>query len=292
MVVDSLTHWERLWCWERLKPGGKGDGRRWDAWMASPTRSTRVWVSSRSWRWTGKPGVLQSMGSQRDGHDWATEQTVAVGLPWQLSWWRILLQRKRSQFDPWVGKIPGEETGYPFQYSWASLVAQMKKNLPTMQETWVWFLGWEDSPGGRHGNTLQYSCLENPHGQRSLMGNSSWGHKESDTTEQLSTHMVVLSIVAPLVLGLFWKKEQRFTPVTDAKGYVENIHALEQNPSENKLLFMPGFNFLVSMFSLKSRFLFSWFCACGLSSLGPNQSFFCVFSDSGRTQSSLFSSLL
>ena len=59
------------------------------------------------------------------------------------------------------------------------------------------------SPGGGHGNTLQYSCLENPHGERSLMGYSPWGHKESDTTKRLSTHMVVLSIVVPLVLGLF-----------------------------------------------------------------------------------------
>ena len=43
------------------------------------------------------------------------------------------------------------------------------------------------SPGGGHGNPLQYSCLENPHAQRSLAGYSPWGHKESDTTEQLST---------------------------------------------------------------------------------------------------------
>ena len=43
------------------------------------------------------------------------------------------------------------------------------------------------SPGGGHGNPLQYSCLENPHGQRSLEGCSPWGHKESDTTERLST---------------------------------------------------------------------------------------------------------
>ena len=43
------------------------------------------------------------------------------------------------------------------------------------------------SPGGGHGNPLQYSCLENPHGQRSLMGYSPLGHKESDTTERLST---------------------------------------------------------------------------------------------------------
>ena len=47
--------------------------------------------------------------------------------------------------------------------------------------------GFEQSPGGGHGNPLQYSCLENPHGQRSLVGYSSWGRKESDTTERLRT---------------------------------------------------------------------------------------------------------
>ena len=53
--------------------GGEGDDRGWDGWMASPTQWTWVWASSGSWWWTGKPGVLQSMGSQRVGHDWATE---------------------------------------------------------------------------------------------------------------------------------------------------------------------------------------------------------------------------
>ena len=58
---------------------GKIEGRRrrgqqgWDGWMASPTQWTWVWVSSRSWCWTGRPGVLRFMGSQRVGHDWATE---------------------------------------------------------------------------------------------------------------------------------------------------------------------------------------------------------------------------
>ena len=63
----------------------------------------------------------------------------------------------------------------------------MVKNLPSRWETWVQSLGWEDSPGGGHGNPLQYSCLETPHGQSSLVGYSPWGHKESNTTEQLST---------------------------------------------------------------------------------------------------------
>ena len=70
---EKLTHWKRLWCWERLKAGGEGDDRRWDGWMASLTWCTWVWARSGSWWWTGKPGMLQSTGSQRVGHDWATE---------------------------------------------------------------------------------------------------------------------------------------------------------------------------------------------------------------------------
>ena len=69
----ELTHWKRPWCWERLKAGGEGDDRGWDGWMTSPTQWTWVWASSRSWWWTGKPGMLQSVGSQRVRHDWVTE---------------------------------------------------------------------------------------------------------------------------------------------------------------------------------------------------------------------------
>ena len=70
---EELTHLKRSWFWERLKPGGEGDNRGWDCWMASLTWWTWVWLSSRSWWWTGKPGMLQSMGSQRVGYDWVTE---------------------------------------------------------------------------------------------------------------------------------------------------------------------------------------------------------------------------
>jgi len=61
------------WCWEGLGAGGEGDDRGCDGWMASPPRCTWIWVNSRSWWWTGRPGVLQLMESQRVGHDWATE---------------------------------------------------------------------------------------------------------------------------------------------------------------------------------------------------------------------------
>ena len=72
-ICEELTHWKRLWCWEGLGAGGEGEDRGWDGWMASPTRWTWVWVNSGSWWWTGRPGVLQFMGSQRVGHDWVTE---------------------------------------------------------------------------------------------------------------------------------------------------------------------------------------------------------------------------
>ena len=70
---EELTHWKRLWCWERLRAGGEGGDRGWDGWMASPTQWAWVWVDSGSWWWTGRPGVLWFMGSQRVGHDWVTE---------------------------------------------------------------------------------------------------------------------------------------------------------------------------------------------------------------------------
>ena len=70
----ELTHLERPWCWEWLKAGREGDDRRWDAWMASLTQWTWVWASSGRWARTGKPGLLQSMESQKVGHKWVTEQ--------------------------------------------------------------------------------------------------------------------------------------------------------------------------------------------------------------------------
>ena len=61
--VDSL---ERPWCWEGLGAGGERDDREWDGWKASLTWWTWVWVNSGSWWWTGRPGLLQFMGSQSD----------------------------------------------------------------------------------------------------------------------------------------------------------------------------------------------------------------------------------
>ena len=61
-LCEELTHLKGAWCWERLKAGGEGDDRGWDGWMASPTQWIWVWVNSGSWLWTGRPGMLRSMG--------------------------------------------------------------------------------------------------------------------------------------------------------------------------------------------------------------------------------------
>ena len=101
---EELTHWRRPWCWEGLGAGGEGDDQGWDGWMASRTRWMWVWVNSRRWWWTGRPGVLRFMGSQRVWHDWVTELK-----------WTVL-------------SFPGTSAG----------------KESTMWETWVWSLGWED----------------------------------------------------------------------------------------------------------------------------------------------------
>ena len=85
-LCKELTHWKRPWCWERLKGGEEGD-REWDDWMASPTRWTRVWVHSGSWRWTGRPGMLRFMGSQ--SRTWLSDWTE---LRHNLTWGKISLQ--------------------------------------------------------------------------------------------------------------------------------------------------------------------------------------------------------
>ena len=70
---EELTHLKRPWCWENVKAEGEGDDRGWDGWMASPTQWAGVWASSGRWWRTRKPGMLQSMGSQRVRQDLATE---------------------------------------------------------------------------------------------------------------------------------------------------------------------------------------------------------------------------
>ena len=98
----------------RLKADWEGNDRGWDGWLASPIWWTWVWANSGNWWWTGKPGVVHSMGSQSRNTNWATELSDI----------------------------------------WASLVAQLVKNLPAVQETWFnpwlgkmpWRRAWQPTP--------------------------------------------------------------------------------------------------------------------------------------------------
>ena len=89
-LVEELTHLKRPWCWERLK-AGEGQNRGWDGWMASPTRWTWVWINFWGFWWTERPGVLQSMGSQGVGQNWATELKSPQGLWRQVCTPEVLL---------------------------------------------------------------------------------------------------------------------------------------------------------------------------------------------------------
>ena len=89
--TDSL---EKTLMLGKIEAGGEGDNRGWEVWMASLTWWTWIWVGSGSWWWTGKPGVLQSMGSQRVGHNWVTELNL------QVSKWVKVVQLCLTFYDP------------------------------------------------------------------------------------------------------------------------------------------------------------------------------------------------
>ena len=70
------------------------DNRGWNGWMASLIQWTWVWVNSRSWWWTGRPDVLQFMGSQRVRHDWVSELNWTE--TFERAWWKILKKKDRN----------------------------------------------------------------------------------------------------------------------------------------------------------------------------------------------------
>ena len=123
------------------------------------------------------------MGSQKVGHDWATFTfTFTLGFPDSSVVKESTCSARDPCSIPGSGRSTGEGIGYPLQYSWASLVAQLVKNLPAMQETWVWSLVGK-IPWGRERLPIpvfwpgEFHELYSP-----------WGRKESDTTEGLSLH--------------------------------------------------------------------------------------------------------
>ena len=175
----GLTHLKRPWCWERFRAGGEGDNRGWDGWMASPTQWTWVWVNSGSWWWTGRPGVLQSMGSQRFQYDWATELNwtelkheignfyqgaarvallalLVVGWIWDGEAW--LLQ--------WV--MSEDTHGPPRRLRWWRTHLQCPK--PRF-DPWVWKIPWR-----REWLPTPVFLPWEFHGHRSLTRPSPWDH--------------------------------------------------------------------------------------------------------------------
>ena len=126
--------------------------------------------------WTEEPGGLQSMGGRRVRYNLVTKQLF----PGSSAGKESTCNAVYPSSIPVSGRSPGEGIGYPLEYSQASLVAQVIKNPPTIRETWVWSLGWED-PWRREQLPTPVFWPGEFHGLY-----SPWGCKESDTTEQLS----------------------------------------------------------------------------------------------------------
>ena len=232
----------------------EGDDIGWDGWMASLMWWTWVWVGSGSWWWTGKPGVLQSMGLQRVGHDWVTELNwyihhASPGFPGGSAAAAAAksLQSCPTLFDPIDGRdslgfscpclwdSPGKNTGVGCRFllqcmkvenesevtqsfqtvsdpmdcslpgssvhgilqarvvEWGAIAFSLVAlNLLEMQETWLQSLDRED-PLEKVMATYFSFLPEESHGQRSMVGYSLWGHKESDTTEQLMLSLFIFT---------------------------------------------------------------------------------------------------
>ena len=122
---EELTCLNRPWCWERLRAGREGEYRGWDSWMASLTQWTWVWVDSGSWWWTGRPGMLQFVGSQRVRHDWATE----LNMRWKTAW----------KYLVWLW-LPAISIVFSSQFnSWASRIMRHSTNSTLLHQVWYFY---------------------------------------------------------------------------------------------------------------------------------------------------------
>ena len=162
---EELTHFKRPWCWERLKAGGEGDDRGWDSWMVSLTQWTWVWVNSRSWWWTGRPGVHGVAKSWTWLSDWTELNWTLINPEYSLE--GLVLNLKLQYFDHlmWrsnsfektlmLGRLKAGREGD--DRGWDGWMASL---IPW---TWVWF----------------------GDGQGSLACCGPWGLRELDTAEWL-----------------------------------------------------------------------------------------------------------
>ena len=213
---EQLTHWKRLWLLEGT--GGRGRRRRGQQrmrWLDGITDSmdSWVWMNSWSWWWTGRPGVLRFMGSQRVGHDWGTELNW-TGLIVVLYLISYKQQLKFPYFPKWSDHFTFLLTPFSkiltmyvlildallcaidlFVHTYANIMFSC--GLPWWLsgkesawqyrrcrfDSWVrkipWRRKWQSTPALLPGKS---------HGQRSLIGYSPWGRNESNTTEWLHFH--------------------------------------------------------------------------------------------------------
>ena len=133
---EELSHLKRSWFWERLRAGGEGDDRGWDGWMASLTQWTWVWVNSRSWWWTGRPGTLWFMGphsrpwlsnwTELNWHPAAYFSTVSLscanaGTDLVKSQLEAILVSSRDA-GKWVGSAAGKLRMYAKKWSSSNLI--------------------------------------------------------------------------------------------------------------------------------------------------------------------------
>ena len=177
-LMRRADSFEKTLMLEKIEGRRRGADRGWDGWMASPTQWTWVWVDSGSWWWTGRPGVLQFMGPQRVGHDWATELnwtelnwrdlkdivlcvlshfshvqffvtlwTVAHQVPLSVGFSRqeyrsgLLCPPSGDLPNPGIEPTSLTSPALTSRFFTTSLITQLVKKQPAMQETLVIYLG-------------------------------------------------------------------------------------------------------------------------------------------------------
>ena len=164
---------KRPWCWERLKAGKEGDDRGWDGWMASLTQWTWVWASSVSWWWRRKPGMLQSMGLQRVGHDWVTE----------LNWLNFQIEKSLSS-------VLGNSF-WSYNYMPIFPGSSAVKNLPVNARDSGSIPELGRSPGKGNGNPFQYPCLQSSMDRRAWHATVHGITKSQTRLKRLGMHTLI-----------------------------------------------------------------------------------------------------